>query len=1065
MLIFRKAFNLLCILLIASGCSKGFLSDINIRNIVNPDEEPPEIVFHTDGQSMLGAHSFTLEYDITDNVRVAEAYLYFSPDRDDAEFIRLGQIPHGENQQVSFCVPNKNLPNPAFKIYAVDTSGNEARFILGQDEDDETIFHESFPIDIFAEFPVPTLSILEAPVTKYDHPTFSVTGCVAHFCDGSDLFYEEPTAVAEVGFTGRFVDNLGVYDWNWTSATPTTWMTCDESESQIFEETETSVSVFADEGMYEFRAHVRTVDTDYDDVTPLELMNVIDSTLAEVEYDITPPTNLDEEGDPIVVLGEITIIARSYARYRLSSCYDISRVFITRDNSTPPDYDVDGWQDCNDEVNTMLFVDLLPGVNDLYFYTQDAAGNVQSTPLEEDVEYIPQTFNIVGGPLINDPIADITILGIENCGQVNLHSVAFLPPGSSAPEESSTDWQSCSVEIGHFQSYELTPGLHEMEVYFKYDNGAIGPNPLLVEVIYSPSVVWDDAPVINRPQTNFSLQSCLGITHVYMTDDDGFTPDGEEAVGWEECQVSGDGSYLFDGLSVGDNTIYFWFKNEDEEIVYPSRDEAVATFTPPSSRVNSINYQEEFAYMTMNSCQGISEVLITLNDAAVPLESDPEWLPCTTASMAFQSPSFTFDGPQELRTWFKFEDDYILEDHPYLEIVDYEALDTTPPNIANITLTLENTLSLQEPYLLEDKSSRANFTLTNTCADSGDEDITAVYIIRREGGTVTDVPSVNAEGWQPCNNDTGGLRSASLPEPGQNNEHTLDVFFRNSNGFVSDAYIFTAHTDSDGDPITSTSDEGLVVRVELDDVLDEPTRPLITVTDAPILTSAPALMTPEHCDYVDQIYFTTTDTKPDAFKFGWQDCDHTTVNSLNYQMYLAGEYDLYAWFKGVSGNINDTPRIVSFIFDPSTTEVNPSSLISYWTLDSDHIFRDRAVDAFGGNHLSFSNLGDFGTEDRDGHESLRFNGTDSYLIGHGYESLRPETEISLSLWVYIPTGHTGTSGIVNMLSEEVGEDDRGYALFLNGNNLFFQINDNQLSHDISLLGGWNYITAASNGRY
>ncbi|WP_412473794.1 LamG-like jellyroll fold domain-containing protein [Halobacteriovorax sp. YZS-1-1] len=825
-----------------------------------------------------------------------------------------------------------------------------------------------------------------------------------------------------------------------------------------------------------------------------------------IEVDTTPPTIGAREVVGTVVTGQ------PLGLFNLSDCNDVTHVKITKGLGAPPLAADSGWQTCDTVNYSMTFDDLDVGANNLQFWIKDVAENVQPSFIAHQVFFTPPQLTVENGPTINTTIADISI---DYCTEAGITEVIFKDVDGQ-PAASDPDWQTCTTAIGGLKSYTLTPGDHTLKVYLKYEDTSISLNAIDLPLRYDPVINWVESPVINRPHVSFTFEACDGISEILINQGTQPAPGDPQ---WQTCSTSA-GAITHTLTSDGEQTLNFWYKDLSSNVL-TGYSQVNVNFVPPSAYLaNGTDLDTNTAAISIDSCTDISKVYVKLDDTmelppSVADFTTGDGQDCTTAMNAITSPIIPAEGIHTLDVWFYFNDGYTLDPWHERLTVRYTAVDSTPPPVSGgdgaavpLAMTLNNGDASSPPILL-DNASRAIFTL-NTCepnppvAMTGTVDITASTTSVTGTGTlftseisvgdyinigseilkvasitndtslelvfphtagatgqsitkeypddvITDMivtksstaPDADSPDWLTCSNSAELLKSASLTPDGV---YTLYAWFKDASGNVS---------------TTSLTQD---VEVQANGDLTPPPRPEIIVEGAPEVASAPVGMTVVDCTDVDQIYLKPSEypspyVAPDKDQSGWQDCSEA-VGALTYHVDLIGSYTISAWFKDAAGNINSTPRDVSFIFNP-TQGAYPDA-IAYWTMDNVHKKEGRIIDALGENHLVYWNNGSVTSTAGRSDEAVSLSGTNSYLLTKNTPILKPTTAVSVSMWANLTSGDTGNKVIMGNIEEGVG----GYGFKLNGGDLRFYASGQSVSiATSSYTTGWHHIAGTSDGRF
>jgi len=783
--------------------------------------------------------------------------------------------------------------------------------------------------------------------------------------------------------------------------------------------------------------------------------------------DTTPPSVASLFVEGTVITG------KSYGTYRINDCSDVTNVLVERTSTGTPAENDSRWVPCSQAAYNITTNDFLPGDNSLKFWVKDGAGNINNTYLSFNTRYNPPTFTVVNGPTISTPIADITI---QFCDEAGISKVLFNETGTM-PIAADTAWQSCNTAIGALKSATLSPGPHTLKAFFKYNDNVQSKNPIDVYVNYTATLTWAEPPSVNRPQTKFTLATCAGIDKVFLNKS---TAPLATDPGWQNCSTAA-GALTFDGLSSGVNTINAWFKDSSNNL-FSNYASATATYNPPTATLNNgSTVQDPEAQLTINDCTNISQVYVGLDSATQPAASDGGWVSCSTANNAISSPTISTAGSHTLYTWFKYTDNYILPD-PDIDNIVYDPYDVTPPDIAGanvgntaITLSLTNGFGAS-PYLLvkdkltyvattySDHVTRATFTI-NTCNPTGSADpkesIASVLV-----STNSDIGTISSSDpyWQACSTAANAIQTQTLNDSA---DTQLYFYYKDAAGNIAGF---------DGGHATQT----VHVKVDTSDVTPPP-RPYVEITTPPTLTMSPAQMWVDDvngCNDVDQVYVniysrkydglpteTLNEAAPLKTAAGWQNCkvkggSTALTDTFNYNIILSGSYTLNVWFKDNAGNINPTPRQVSFIFNPIPSSMpNP---LAYWSFDSNHFKKNKLADIKGTNHLSVFPYSATAVNKSYGKIKEGFDlSSNKYALTKNTTTLQPTVSVSMSAWVGLTQNDNGNKFIAG---NKVGTG--GYALTLEGGFLRFYVNGRKAEVATSTYStGIHNVVGTSDGRY
>ncbi|WP_127716899.1 LamG-like jellyroll fold domain-containing protein [Halobacteriovorax sp. HLS] len=813
---------------------------------------------------------------------------------------------------------------------------------------------------------------------------------------------------------------------------------------------------------------------------------------------------------PLTVVGTV-VTGQALGLYKLSACTDVDKVKITQGAGAPPLDGDSGWQNCDAVNYTITTTALNQGLNNLQFWIKDLAGNVQSTYLAHQTFYIPPTITVENGPTINTDVASMTI---NYCAESDISYVLFNETGT-APTVGDGAWQPCSKAIGALSSASLSPGDHTLKAFFKYSDDSISVVPMDVPVRYEPTIAWVETPSINRPHVSFTLGSCTGVSEIL------FNQGTQPAVGdvaWQPCSTA-NGGLTHTLTTTGSQSLNVWYKDLSSTVL-SDYSQVTVNFQPPTASIfGGAAISTNSPKLSINDCTNISKVFVKLNDSTpttpVAVDFTGSGQNCTTALNGIDVPVLPEEGVHTLDVWFYFSDAYILDPWYSRVSVTYTAVDTTAPPITGgqgaavpLSMNLENG-DASSPPILQAFSSRAEFTL-NTCSPNPDVALTGTVTVSAASSSVTGsgttfttelsagdfidisgellkiksvdsntaltlvlthtagatsvaatkkypldtitgmiitesstAPSAADPDWLICSNATGALKSKSLEPDGVKN---LYGWFKDAAGNLS---------------VTSLSQQ---VEVQTSADTTPPPRPEVIVEGAPNLSTSPAELTITSCTDVDQVYlepsvYPSAYVAPSAAASGWQNCSEA-IGDIKYYLTLSGSYTLSVWFKDAAGNINPTPRDVSFIFDPSIGSF--STPLAYWTMDKVHKKTSQILDMKGDNHLYMWDKANLTEVTGRSNEAINFSGTNSYLFAVNDADLQPTISVTMSMWAYLTNSDVSTKALAGNIQAGVG----GYGFKLNGGNLHFYASGQSTSVATSTYStGWQHIVGTSDGRY
>ena len=792
---------------------------------------------------------------------------------------------------------------------------------------------------------------------------------------------------------------------------------------------------------------------------------------------------------------------------------------ITKGAGGAPAATDSGWQVCDSVNQTMLFDDFVNGVNNLQFWLKDVGDNVNSAFIPFAVTYNAPILNVENGPTISTEIADITI---NACGGgTHITNVLFNETGTQ-PLVTDPAWQTCSSAVGALKSMQLSPGNHTLKAFFKYDDNFISKNPVNVPVNYLPQVAWVETPIVNRPHTSYTLASCTGVDAVLVNQ--GAAPLAGDS-GWQACSttagaitytLTSSGSQTVNVWYKTGTTVSPDFSQVTVNFVPPTASifggSLVNNTQPPLSLDQCTGISKVYIKVDESS-----PTAPTAGDFA-----GAGGLTCTTALNGIIPPAVVGEGNHTYDVWYLYNDGYILDPWYSRVAITYKAPDVTPPPITvgegaavPLTLFLENgdgAGAVPGPVeTIENNGSRASFTL-NTCTPNPDIALTGTVSVTAASTAVTGVGTnftgeisagdfilISGESRKVKSVDSATALTLILPHTAgasavaanktfpedvitgmiwKNVAHLAaaptaplasDSFWQACssavNGFKTESLVdgdydlYAWFKDAAGNVSASSMMKNVIIAAA-PDIIDPP-RPPIELQNAPVLTSAPALVRVTDCTDIDQIYIETSQypnpyVEPNPGLAGWQNCS-TVYGPIVYDVDLAGSYTLSVWFKDAAGNINSLPRDIAFIFDP--TIGNLPEPIAYWTMDKTHLNKNRVIDAKGTSHLYRWDLSQVTEVAGRSSEGLQFSGTNSYLFTENTSTLKPSISVTLSLWAYLTKSDAGTKGLAT---------NGDYGLKLEAGNLKFFASGiaNVVSIPTSSYEtGWRHVVGTSDGRY
>lgn len=334
----KNFFFLFLFLFIFSSCSKdGLFNRIKVSNLIDPDKEAPSIEFISTPTSLNGDRDYTLQFKAIDNpggggVRTVE--VFYSPDALNIDYKKIGTTSPGENASLKFCVPNKNHPQPAFKIIATDKSGNKTESFLGDSG-------PAFSINLSNPNP-PTLSSNDGLLTNQSNVELAINQCRPSLCSADAKRYEPLDNSLFVLINSSATKPL---------ATDPSWVSCSDVLTNGF-----TPSNFTVNGDYTYHAWLRSTEKDFDQTTDLHMVSDT-STTVTVKYDTVAPTIAS------TLVEGTNLTGQSKGTYKLNACGDIAFVKITKGLGAPPLASDSGWQVCSDTTYSLITRDFLPGDN------------------------------------------------------------------------------------------------------------------------------------------------------------------------------------------------------------------------------------------------------------------------------------------------------------------------------------------------------------------------------------------------------------------------------------------------------------------------------------------------------------------------------------------------------------------------------------------------------------------------------------------------------------------------------------------------------------------------------
>ncbi|MCM2351136.1 MAG: LamG domain-containing protein [Bacteriovoracaceae bacterium] len=1159
------------------------VSDTSTLITITRDGTTPAGNFMTPAGVMDSHRDFTVSFNLSDAISgLGESKIFYSPDPTPIigyPYVELGTLVGGTPETVNFCVPNKTHPNGTFKIEAVDLAGNAITFT-----------QSGFTINKTADPLLPNVvSMSTAGPLTGGSSRIIINACHQRVCSSGALTYE--AADNNVFIAVANAQPL---------ATDPAWVSCSDVLANGYD------FIFPPQvgvGVYNSGLWVKSEGMDLDGSTPVATVSTTSVPLP-LPYDYSAPalTGLDlgniGTNRNLEIIGTSILTGYSQGSFRLSPvCLDpasipvvqsyiagtvsvnsnnrivtgtgthftqafqpfdyteINGIYtqilsiesdtqmtlneiggnnpalvgtglsaakrmlsyggikVTKGESGPISATAPGWQNCDSINQTIVYGNLLNGSNNLQFWIKDRFDNVSSAFLSFTVNYNAPILSVVGGPTISSEIADITI---NACGGGTKITEVLFNESSIAPLSADSAWQNCSTAVGALKSPQLSAGNHILKAYFKYSDGFISENPVNVPVNYLPQVAWVESPLTLRPQTTYTLASCVGIDEVLLNQ--GAMPLATDPA-WVPCTTT-PGGVSYNLTITGNQTVNVWYKTAGT--VAADFSQVLVDFVPPLAYIfGGTQVSTTQPPLSIDTCEGVTRLYIKTDDptGVAPNAGDfasAGGMNCSTALNGIIPPALVGEGPHSYDVWFQFSDGYILD--PWFSRVGvvYTAPDITPPPITAgegatnpLSIFLENgngdgsVPGVTET--IENNASRASFTL-NTCLPKPDAALTGTVSVAASGSIVTGsgtlfntelvagdfikiagqslkiksvesdtsltlvlMHAAGASGVAAARtypeDEISGMILSNLNTPPavddpywQSCNTSMGTFQTPSLG--DGAYTYYAFFKDTAGNVSSTSfQKNFIINVTPDTT--PPPRPPVIVEGAPTLTQAPARLTITSCADVDQIYVESSRypdpyVSPDIGLPEWQNCSEA-IGSIAYDVDLAGSYTLSVWFKDAAGNINALPRDISFIFDPVISNLpNP---IAYWTMDKTHLNKNRVIDAKGSSHLYRWDLAEVTMVTGRNKEALKLSGTNSYLFTENTSTLRPTISVTLSLWAYLSKNEATTMGLAG---------NGGYGLKLQGGNLQFYASGegNVVSVPTSSYeSGWRHIVGTSDGRY
>lgn len=866
----KNLFGSVATLVLLLSCNAdSFLGQITVDKIVNPDDVPPLISFDTIPAALDGDSEVTITYTVEDDPEgggISTATLYYTPDADNDAYVSLGTIPKGSGS-VTFCVPNKSQPKPAFKIVAMDNNGNQAEEVIGTDAPPLFTVTPRDSTDLNTLLPTATADDSDA-IVNVTNPTISLDTCKVSNCGVSALKYEDHPFTIEYGITTDAADSTGV-----------SWVSCETAVASGMTVPDLEENVAGDGGKT-VNVWLRSTNKDHDGITDITAISALSSDVA-ITYDSTSATlNIDDLAASVRggSSQNITFTAsdpNGIASIDLYYAADGTTFSLVEASaSSPYSWSVPA---ATDIAGARLRIEVTDGVGNVATDTT-AAFNIDSTA---PVVAITDMASVVrGGNASVTNAVNWTITDDANTNGIATWVLEYSTDGttySTVATDAATPytWDTPAVNLttarlrltatdnaGNTASDETA--LFEIDSTAPTGSISSPSNPIRGGSDYDVTFTTADA---NGPVTISLEYSELGD----FSDTSVLTTTNSSPYTWTLPTVDSTNSLirLVATDSVG-NAATFTSSAFNIDSTIPS--------LTGLSLVGSPFIKKARGQYVLNDCSDVAEVyIVDLSDPAPASESAPGWQTCTETlyNMYYNDVKV---GTNNIKAYVQ---DSVGNVNPTAITFDFD--------YAPASFTVEGGPTITNPI--------ADITI-DICEEVDMTHVLFKSTAVRPGVSDTAVAGSDT-GWQTCSKAVGALKSYSLA-PGNN---TLKAYFKYDDDFVSMNPVDVAVTYS----------------------------PNLTWDDSPVKNRPDMKFTGYTCTGVTHVFFNQDAGSPptDATP-GWQACT-TAAGGYTYELAgdTVGSQAVYAFFKDGTNvypdydtiTVNYDPPTVTLFNGPNTEKV------------------------------------------------------------------------------------------------------------------------------------------------
>lgn len=904
-------------------------NNIQVKKLIDPDKIAPTVVIHSTATVLNGDNDFLLTYNANDNAGgsgIKRLDVYYSPDGNSSNFKFIGNGPTGANVSVPICVPNKNHPQPMFKIVATDKTGNKATQIIGEDSGAPFSITPSEPIN-------PTLTSSRGLITNQLNTQLEISACPKTQCSQSSLKYE--------GYPNDVY--LFFNDSTQPAALDAGWVSCQNILSNQY-----TTPDFIAQGPYTYKVWTKTSEMEFDGTTSLNLVSSTSNSITVI-YDNVLPTisvnNLTTVAGGVPV--DVTFVAsdlNNISNNKIQYAADGVTFVDVADNITSP-Y---SWTPPLSNIATAK----------IKIITTDTAGNInEATNNAFTIDSINPSAPVA--TRISPYITSSTTVTATIADCLDKDKI-LINESPIAPATTDSNWQNCSTlpaGISQAMTGPVIQGLHTLYVWAKDPGGNISASN-------SFDVIYDTiAPTINLTAFGTLYKGGDPITlQLSTTDTNGVSSFvlayAEDGITYSNIATLATNATSYNWTIPVANTSAARFRltSVDNATTANTRVVISSNFTidttPPSTASlfvegTSITGKSYGSYR-INDCSDVTHVKIVRGGSTTPLATDSGWQTCTDAAYALNTNDFV-SGLNSLKFWVKdgannVAPAYLSYDTTYnpptFHVVNGPTISTAIADItiqfcdeASITQVLFNETAIM-PIAADTKWQSCNTAigaLKSETLSPGPHTLKAyfkyadgvqspnpidVYVNYTATLSWAEPPSVNRPqtkftlatctgidqiflrntggapplatdpNWQPCSTAAGALNFNGL----NTGVNTVTVFFKDSG---NNLFANTASTTATYNP------------------------PQAILNDGSTVQTANAQLTISDCQNISQVLVSLDDaTSPIGGDPRWVTCSTANNAISSPALGTSGSHTLYTWFKYTDNYILPDPDIDNIVYDP-----------------------------------------------------------------------------------------------------------------------------------------------------